>query len=457
MESGKACAENNNNVKSENVVAGIDLERYCPVEPLTYYGEYAVSRSGSYNCSPHLPGHIIDFIQKLHSDMSLWDGKQGILGRDYISHRAQTLAISLAEAEQFRAQYLQLKADISPRAGLDKLRKSLDRQSHTLAQLHQSVLDMQRKKEKLCRHRDYLEMTEGQTRRVQDLEDRLTYYSEELQTLKQAESQMKRKVWQTETDVFELETGYVRRIALLRRIFGEEPLRGGLLLGYCQNAEMNADLVNQCDEKSMKASRSLFQAKCFYLDCLTGKAHLYKVENTLRAILENLQEVMSSFSTGHDVAVTRHRSTEWGPDFRIRYIRKLWNSIDADFKAALPYIGTTSLMIASNSEREDSNGPALTKQFSFTSSGNRAYSIFNRPSCILPSFTIIELLHPLNKKSKVSALHKAAARLYKEVNLVYDTHEDMVQKTLAMFQRRIEEDRKATEDLISKWESLLGV
>lgn len=435
----------------------IDLKTYHPVEETTHYGELFISSSGSCHAAAPLPGNLSAFIRDLHKELSQWDGRKGEYGRDYQTLRSQTQAITAAQADALRAQYIELKESHTPRAVLDKLRKDLDKQSRTQNQLHQSVLDMQRKIDRLRKHRDTCEMGTGQSDTLNDLDDRLLYYMDELDTLNQAYKQMVKKVVQTEMELSDRESARLRRFALLRRIFGEEPLRGGLLTAYCDTAELTAGKVNKADEQSMRKSLVLFQAKCFYADAVIGKAHLYKVESALKTILENLREAMNGLTGGAQEGSMTARSPERGQEFRLRYVRRLWNALDADFKTALPYIQETSLKQEGLRHKHDCNtGPGLNRQFSFSSPSGRTHTIFNHCTTVLPSFTKIELSHPLSKKGKVTALYRCAARAYKEVNAVYDCHEDMTAQALGVVQTCANDNRQALDGLIGCWEELLG-
>lgn len=541
--------------KTTNVVLGIDLEQYRPIDSLSHYGRIILSHTGTYTSTPPLPPHIANFIRDLHSDLSLWDGTSGTFGRDYLTHRPLSTRITSQQVDDYRMQYMQLIADTTPRAILEQLRRTIEKQSRIQSQLRQAVQDVQRRMDKLRRQRDRLEIDEGpSSERVQDIDDRLVYDNDELATLRTAQKQIQQRLLQTELELSERETGHVRRIALLRRIFGEEPLRGGLLLPYTTNAEVKASFVNKCDQIAMRTSRLLLDAKCFYLDAVVAKTYLYKLESTLKSILENLHQavdalnpplsnknsspsfLMRTFSNSMSPSLHKNKSHhhgdtdnhaddvkvkadeqpndallqgrlgERGPDFRIRYVRKLWNSLEADYKATLRYISATSLQIAAAKVRtmnnvtgadtsNNSNGEgdamkqegskpflhiAVSKRLSSHKSthedeikkqasgkalpGQRSatdkygtFGVFHHGAPLLPRFSSIELSHALNKRARLSAMHKCAAKVYREVNVVYDVHEDLVQKALVLLQKRMTEDRKANEQLISKWEELLGV
>lgn len=444
-------------------IAGINLEVYRPVEPQNHYGELTVSSTGLCHSRPPLSETISNFISDLFKDLTLWDGTLGEFGREHTTNRPEASTVTGEKAECLRAQYIELKESNTPRTVLDKLRKELEKQNRTQNQLQKSVLEMQHKIDKLRKMRDSCEIGTGQSDEVHDLEDRLAYYIDELEPLNQAYLQIVRKVTQTEMELCDRETGRLRRVALLRRIFGEEPLRGGLLTGYAENAEQKAAAVNAADEASMKASRLLFQIKCFYIDAQSGKSHLYKVESALKTILDHLRDAMNGLS-GHHKGSTPMRSPERSNEFRLRYVRRLWNALDADFKVALPYIQDTSLKLVSKTFRskayskDEGMAPTLMKQFSFSSPGGRNHSIFNPSSnTVLPSFTKIELSHPLSKQAKVTALYRCAALSYREINSVYDYQEDIVQQALVELQKRAEDNRNAIETLLSLWEGLLGI
>lgn len=511
-DSNVCAVKDNENEKNE--IMGVCLDKYKPIESFNYYGQYLVSQTGAHNFTPPLPGHIADYLRSLQSDsdISLWDGTQGTYGRDYISHRppsssttSQNEITTDEQIESLRSKYLTLIADTTPRAVLERLRKSLDKQTQTQHRLEESMNDVRRKVERLKKQKYKLEIEHGSSayERINDIDDRLVYDNEELVSLERIQKQMKQKILQIELELNERETGHVRRMGLLRKIFGEEPLRGGLLINYCDEAVEKADEIYVCDIEAMITSKLLFQCKCFYLDCVNGKEYLYKMETNLKGMLENLQQIMNVYndndlksnstiitpsmgkikqvgsslftsmksSDGSLFKISRTMSTESNErDFRLKYVRKLWNTIDSDFKQVLKYIDNTSLPIASAMYVHDSVSIEDEKQQQFpfhhhhqsccgifVNNGTNNTSIINSSGNILPRFTTVELSYALNKRAKIAALHRYAAKVYKQINFVYDTHDSVIQQTLTLLQKRMQLDRKANERLICKWEELLGV
>lgn len=452
----------------KNSVRGIDLASHEPVEPLSTYCDIKVLDNGSCRRCLSLPPLVTEFLRSLDSDVSLWDCTNGHFGRDLRSHLPQTQPLTPELARDLRSRYLSLMQSLAPMAALERRRQEREKHARTQTQLHQSVVEMQRKMERVRRRRDFCEIGAGKTEVVDDLDDRLDALQAELAALQQVEVQMQRKVTQAEIELEESETGLMRRTALLRRLFGKEPLRGGLLAGFCEGAEEVAVLVNAADEEGMACSRRLQQAKCFYVDAVTGKSHLFKLESTLKSILENLREAMTGTQPDSSGSAANRWQGEKGPDFRLRYVRRLWNSVDGDFKASLPYIQETSLPEASklhsgsgsgNAQNvgEEGNSPSLVRQFSFSSPGAREHSIFNKGNGVLQSFTKIELAYALSKRGKIAALHKCAARSYKEVNSVYDVHEEMLKEGIRVLRERTEEYEKCNVRLVALWERLLGL
>lgn len=573
-----------------NEVHGISLDKYKPMEEITHYGQYFISpNTGTYNLTPPLPQHIADYIREFHSDadLSLWDGTLGTYGRNYLSHRPSSSSdsnelcrmMTIEDLETLRGKYMQLIVDITPRAVLDNLRKNLVKQTGIQSKLEESIQKVEGKIEKISKSKERLEMNiqdvnsknSDKMDKINDMlnlmDDKLIYSNDELNTLLKVNKQLKQKILQIDFEINERETGHLRKIALLRKIFGEEPLIGGLILKFMdgdKNPECLADEIYHYDMLSMKCSRLLFQTKCFYLDCLQAKNQIYKLENSLKSILENLTLIMDSLSSSkfehfhkpwgsknaaesdklkkqtssnsvfhrmnstkddpnssngnvfgkkasfffrhlssnrdenthpnemqsmsmdaddelsyidHDIQATSggatgNRMSGSERDFRFRYVKKVWNTIDTEFRLIHQYIEHTTLPLA-HGRYHDKEGQKLTRLGSSPSGGSpgKDYGIFGGGFShndggsgggkgsvnVLPRFTTVELTHALNKRAKVACLHRHAARVYKQVNVIYDVHNEVVDATLELLQKRTLQDRQANENLIRKWEDLLGV
>lgn len=456
-----------------NVICGIDLESYHPVEQQSHYGGINILSNGTCHSTPSLPQAISDFVLKLHNDVSVWDGTRGIYGRDYSSHRPKTEPLSEELLGSLREQYIAVKACITPSTLRQGMQKELSKFNRSLHQISDTISDMQRKIEKCNKYRNAMEIDEGQSESVDDFEEKIAFLGEELDQLKRVKSQLLAKITQKEVEIWESDTGFIHRMALLRRIFGEEPLRGGLLSKYCKDAESVVKDVYEADEKSMRTSMLLYHVKRFYVDSVMGSSHLHKVESALKAILENLQEATNLLGNGGGSAVnllssgqsplmrkistTSRREGERGPNFRIRYVKRLWNGIDADFRAALPYIAQTSMKEVYKEFVAYDQQTQLTQQSPCSLPSGKGHSIFNSANSVLPSFTKIELSHALNRRARVAALHRFAAQAYKEIAMLYDCQEKIVREALELVQRRMDEDNRANRLLVSRWEHLLGI
>lgn len=458
---------------SFNMICGIDLESYRPVEKQSHYGGINILSNGTCHSTPSLPQAISDFVLSLHDDVSVWDGTRGIYGRHYTTHRPKTEPLSEELLHELREQYVVLKDCVTPSSLRQSMQKDLGKFNRSLNEITNTISDMQRKIGKCNRYRDAMEIDEGHSESVDDFEDKIAFLDEELEQLKRVKSQLLAKITQKEVEIWESDTGFIRRMAVLRRIFGEEPLRGGLLSKYCKDAENVVKDVYSADEKSMRTSMLLFHVKRFYVDSVVGSAHLHKVESALKAILENLREATNLLCTGsghsvglstsgqsplsRKVSATQRREGERGPNFRLRYVKRLWNGIDADFRAALPYITQTSLKEVSKDFIAEVQQAQVTGQTSHSSPAGKTHSIFNTTNSLLPRFTKIELSHALNKRARVAALYRSAAHAYKEVSLLYDCQEKIVREALELVQKRMDEDNQANRLLVSRWEYLLGV
>lgn len=457
-----------------NVICGIDLESYHPVEQQSHYGGINILSNGTCHSTPALPQVISDFVLKFHDDVSVWDGTRGIYGRNYTSHRPKTEPLSEELLNNLREQYIAVKNCVTPSSLRQGMQKELSKFNRSLHQITDTITDMQRKIEKCNKYRDAMEIDEGQSDSVDDFEEKIAFLDEELDQLKRVKSQLLAKITQKEVEIWESDTGFIRRMAVLRRIFGEEPLRGGLLTKYCKEAENVVKDVYDADEKSMRTSMLLYHVKRFYVDSVVGSSHLHKVESALKAILENLQEAMNLVSTGsrnsttslfssgqsplmRKISGSQRREGERGPNFRIRYVKRLWNGIDGDFRAALPYIAQTSMKEVSKEFVTADQYAQLVHQSPCSTTNGKIHSIFNSANSVLPSFTKIELSHALNRRARIAALQRFAAQAYKEITMLYDCQEKIIEEALELVQKRMDEDNRANRMLVSRWEHLLGV
>lgn len=439
----------------------LQMSKYAPVEPLSHYGMVHILDTGKVRLTDPLSDDIIAFLKTIEADVSLWDGSKGLLGREYTSNVTPSVDLTKEEIDALRRCYNDVKENLSAKEVLQNLKTELDKLYRMQRELKMKVFEMEQKVEKLRQQQDDCEIKNGEhsetyktlTRRI----EKITYELKPcLEALERLETKMQQKI----VDITESETGFVRRIALLQRMFSCERT-----IYFIPDSEEKDEAVRElrrAEDETRQSSQKLQQIKRFYVDATTGMAHLYQIESLLKSVLENLREGMNSLQGRYDP--TYHGPLETGFEFRVGYVRKLWNRVETGFRHTLPYIKQTSLQYTRGSFGTDEAGEQQkTHKLSRLSSGSgsgsgsgeRRKGIFDGSQTLLPSFTKIELSHPISRRSRISALHKNAARAYRDVNELYDFHEQMTKEAFAMLQTVEREDQRVSDYLIAVCERLL--
>lgn len=436
----------------------IDLSNYKPVEHLSFYGELNILDTGSLRPTQPLPNDLRQFLSVVGLHVSLWDGSKGELGRQFDTNNHPKTQLSETDLQHLRHLYLDVRSSACSHSAREKLDGDLAGQLKLLKKVQGSVECMQQDMTILFRNRDKVEIQLGEHSHVfQALSRKIDRLVGEMTPLRAGYGQLKKQVQQIRVQIAENETGYMRKLAILRRIFGLGS-DTNLLARFPNNDGAMAD-AKQAEEESCKAAFLQLQSKRFYVDAKTGMAALYSIEDILKNILQNLQAGMKCMHSTIDRILPGE--SEKGIEFRLSYVRKLWSKADSAFKTALPYVRCTSLRRAREhnarqmGERAAEGGKKISK--GPTTSMGRKIGIFENVPCILPSFTRIEIIHAISRRSKISALHKNAARSYRDVNLLYDFHERMTKAALTELQTRERMEHEANDYLIATWEKLLGV
>lgn len=443
-------------------VLGFDITEIKPVEAMSYYGDVNILDTGSMRPTEPLSDDLIVFLRKIGDDISLWDGSKGVLGRQYASVSSRQVPITQTEAFNLRSQYLEVKASLASDGKTNRLKRDLEVQTKMHRQLNNSVFEMEQRAEQLAKEQGEIEIMAGAlSQGYGTLAKKLEDISEELESCRAAAARMHKKLQQTRVDIAESETGYMRKIAILLRMSSCKYTTEKFVSRSTRRSKQMTDTVifaKDADERSLKATTEYLHTKRFYVDAKVGLKHLFKVESTLKEILQHLGEGMKCLHGSAD-NVSHLPPSEKGFEFRVGYVRKLWGIADSSFKTSLPYIKYSSLRYSPRPPPAENEGPSLRKKASrqYSGSGGKKVGLFENVPCLLPSFTKIELSHPLSRRSRIAALHKTAALAYKDMNALYDFHEKMVEETLVVLRKKEEEDLKANDELIALWEDILDI
>lgn len=436
-------------------IGDVNLTTYTPVHSHAYYGDVSVSETGSVRPIEPLTAEIVDFLQSIGINVSDWNGTEGVLGRSYVSTvSSEGHELTLEGINRLRSRYIDVKRSLYIHATRQQLLRELSRQTELQRQLDDAVLDAEQKIEW---HRTKLytrEVRKGDQGVLHDsLSKALHKLERELPISKRAAEAIRKKVLQTRVDVTENETGFLRRFAILRSIFSETSTWTGLTDQYYKGSDDLVSAAKTTDKESKSAWTKVLQAKRFYVDAKIGLACLYKVENTLKSILENLEQTMKA-QNGNVCQPISSLPSQVGVEYRLGYIRKLWGSVEPAFKAAIPYVEHTSLRGGFDFILAEKTSNDLESLFE---SNPKDYAAFLNSHAVLRCFSKIERAHPINKTAKIAALHKGAAAAYKIINKVYDSQEVWIQKAVLELKEREKEERIANEGLIAIWERLLGI
>lgn len=435
-------------------VGDVNLKSYTAVHTDAYYGDVAISLTGSVRPTEPLTDDIVSFLESIGVNLSIWNGSKGVLGRAYISTpSSEQQEMSSDGLHKLRSRYIDVKRSLYIDATRQQLGRELETQTKLQKHLDGTVVETEQKIRILRKKLNTAEVRKGERDLHDSLSKALEKNEAELSSSKRAEEAIRRKVLQTQVDITENETGFLRRFAILRTIFGEKSSWREFTVNFYKNGDDLESRARSADKESREVWTKALLAKRFYVDAKMGLAHLYRVENSLKCILENLVEAMKS-QKGTPSQQTSSLPSPVGVEYRLGYVRQLWATVDPAFQAALPYIAHTSLrdgdgFIAAERPPDNSDNPFDNEL--------KDYGTFMNAQAILPSFSKIELAHPLSKTSRIAALHKGAASGYKLMNTIYDSQEAWIKRAVGELKDRKQEERDLNDNLIAMWERLLAI
>lgn len=429
---------------------GLDIARYKSVRPFSHYGELDVLDTGSVTASRGLPEDIASLLREIGANFALWDGTKGVLGRDYVTNKASTSPLKGRERQRFLDRYVNLRNRLPSPTELDKLHVNLEIQMRTQRQVNSSVYEIERELEQLKKARDNCKLEHGEGPRLEELTRQIERLESDRTLSKISADKINTKVKETRLHLSEGETGHLRRLAMLRCLVGgmskEESINNR------SKGEMNEyrRVAREADDKSGRACLDYLQTKRVYIDAKTGLVHLYNLEGMLKGILQHLE--LSTRGSQSSIGESASPST----DYRMGYVHKQWSLAQSNFRTMLPFLKNTSLISARGIAEEQSN-EFRRNETTDGRSGARDVSVFDNVPRLLPSSIRIGFCYMFNPRSRIAHLHRSAAKAYREINLLYDCHERTVKEAFEVLQEKEAENRRAHDDLISKWEDLLGI
>ncbi|PXF43498.1 hypothetical protein BWQ96_06791 [Gracilariopsis chorda] len=429
---------------------GLDITRYKSVRPLFHYGELDVLDTGSVTASRRLPENVVALLREIGTNVAVWDGTKGILGRDYVTNKASTSFVKGRERQRLLDRYIDLRNGLPSPKDLEKLHVNLEIQMRTQRQVNSSVYEIERELEQLNKARDSCQTNHGEASRFEELTRQIERLESDRTLSKTSAEKINAKVKETRLHLSEGETGYLRRLAILRCLVS------GMSKDETPNnrskGEMNEHrrVAREADEKSGRTCLDYLQIKRVYIDAKTGLLHLYNLEGILKGILQHLE--VSTRSSQNSLGESIRPSKE----YRMGYVHQQWSLAESNFRTMLPFLKNTSLISARGIADEqldevERNGTTNDRP------GGRDVSIFDDVPRLLPSSIRIGLCYLFTRRSRIIQLHRSAAKAYREINLLYDCHERTVKEAFEVLQEREVDNRRAHDDLISKWEDLLGI
>lgn len=435
-------------------VGGVDISTYEPVHENAYYGDVSISETGSMRPTDPLSEEVISFLVSINVDVSLWNGSSGVFGRPYEASGESCLTskLTVEQAHQLRTAYLDVKRTLQVAKSQQQFKKDLETKMKLQTQLEISVKEIEQKADKVRKQLCICESKETEQRSSkQALRNWIMKIESEIASTKRAAEVVEKKIMETRVDIAESENGFLRRFAILRSIF-EDNVSQELVKSFYKEGEDLVQVTSIAFNRSTESWNKTLRAKRFYVDAKIGLTHLYKVEDTLKAVLENLKEALCPKPLGGGPSLGIPSAV--GSDFRLGYVRQLWGRIDSYFKEAYPYLKRTSL----GNNLEDLESPEIERARSKRPLGclgaeRRKSDV--RP--ILPSFSKIEMTYLISKKARITSLHKAAAAAYKYISAVFDRQEKWVSLARKELEKRENEEMDANETLIGYWERLLDV
>ncbi|CAN8070848.1 unnamed protein product [Agarophyton chilense] len=427
-------------------LVGLDITRYKPARQLSHYGTLGVTDTGSVRALKLLSDEVVQYLEDSGVNSSLWNGSKGEFGREYDSNKAHFSPPR--DRQSLFQRYMDLRKDLPSQKALEQLNNNLEIQMRTQRQIITSVYEIEKELEELRKIRQQCTREENRNSvKLVDLAQKITRLESDCAVSKATADKIKNKVNQTRNQISESETGYLRRIALLRCLvhsMGKDERPNNR-----SKADMNEDkrLAREADGVSGRTCTDYLQVKRVYIDAKTGVLHLYNLERVLKGVLEHLEVCVRNSSAPLVESNSQLAST------RTIYIRRQWALAKSNFDTALPFLKNTSLISARGMVEEQ-----LQSHEAIPSNPRiRDTGVFNKHPLLLPSYARMKIRHLFSRKSFLIQLHRTTAKAYKEINLLYDCHERTVKEALEALQEKEVENRRAHDELIKRWESLLGI
>lgn len=448
------------------------LETYQPVHPLPYYCGTHITLSGSVRPAESLPSDLVNFLEDVGEDVTLWNGARGVLGRSYVQNQPVTSvskpSITPQHFTSLRTKYMAVKRKLSFQKDRSLLRLEEERQSKMQSKIGDTVAESEKKVQSVRRRMQQCDSANPRMREQRkSLSSVLYQVNVEAAKAKQAADILASKIAQTKANIAEQETGFLLRYAILQVLWNEPSRRASCLRSVSQSGESSFSSAAAAKKAAGVATFSFLQARRLYIDCKLGLASLYKVESTLKSMLENLQQGMeahtgkASSRSGNSTATL---PTEKGAKYRIAYVRRLWSGIDPHFQAAFPYLKKTSLRTrSSQGSILDEHRDTISSIFELSRRDTvasifeepRNYGTFSNAASLLPKYTDVDKGILTRTEKKIAALHTAAASAYKFINDIYDSQLRWVEATLEEYMKREQDWFAANEKLLTQWENLI--
>lgn len=467
----------------------VDVAGYVPVHPLAYYGSTNISSSGTSGACEQLTEDFKKLLKDIGEDLRLWNGSRGVLGRPYVATQEMRKShVSVGKVSELRAKYTNLKRTLSSEKSFVSLKEKHNRLVEMQRSIENSVAELNIKREKNRKHIHLCNVADPQMHEKRKaLVTSLLKIDKDLYRLKQATETLQDKILNTKALLSESETGFLPRYAILQCLCREATSMGrGNVGGRMTESFGNATSL---EKRSMDATLAVLQAKRFYIDCKLGLARLYKVENALKSILENLEEAMNAQKGKPSSSTKNAFPSEISVDYRLSYVRRLWNAVNPYFKCAWPYVRYTSLrsvktapfspggqpeaagFLADGTRYRDSvasifgeskksglrKRDTINSVFGEAKTKTKGYGTFSSTSPILPSYSRIEIAYTVNLTKKIRALHDSAAVGYKFLNRIYDSQTKWIDAARESYKLREKEQLAACEKLITEWEHVFAL
>lgn len=456
----------------------IDYAQYTPAGgPQDYWGLKVTSGGSVVPQGDLLDSGMKRFLtENVCLNISFWDGTEGVKGVPYqaqgtlIANACVTGDLNANEIARLRELFRSLGSPRSSRGEdnrIDRLKRDLDTHAKFFNELDPMATLLKQKMETLAKVANTsdeppLETTCGGAYSSAPLteEDRAKASSElrevdlELVPILKAIERSQAKVATIRMELEELESTSFRRMAVLERLFSQDPR--GELLSARMNTKEERDLAIKASDLTAERNKLLVNYHKIlkaHVDGKKGVVFLYALEGSLKSMLENLRAVIQR---GSPKSANINENSPISNAYRLKYMKKLRDSADQTLLEVLkfaPFCGI-SASVSGPGQNGDRWWDANSSSADVAPIDPLLLSKGEAPT-LLPGFTKVSIGNIFSAKEKAVSMHDRAHAAYKAVNIAYDRQIELLKQTLRDLKSTADKLRFVEEDLIEARASIL--